>query len=113
MWNMIKEWLSANFKLVPRSAVTFDEHPLVHGSFKSVHRGTLQGRPEQIAVSRMRMGGSGEEEAKTLVKLGRHPDLVRYLGLCTEGPEQLLSPSSCSMAPRGLWLTYPLRCRGY
>jgi len=38
----------------------------------------------------MRMGGSCEEEAKTLVKLGRHPDLVRYFGLCTEGPEHLL-----------------------
>lgn len=36
------------------------------------------------------MGGSCEEEAKTLVKLGRHPDLVRYFGLCTEGPEHLL-----------------------
>ena len=88
--NAIEEWLSANFKLVPRSAVTFDEHALAHGSFKSVHRGTLQGRSEPIAVSRMRMGGSCEEEAKTLVKLGRHPDLVRYFGLCTEGPEHLL-----------------------
>jgi len=38
--NAIEEWLSANFKLVPRSAVTFDEHALAHGSFKSVHRGT-------------------------------------------------------------------------
>jgi len=88
--NAIEEWLSANFKLVPRSAVTFDEQALAHGSFKSVHRGTLQGRSEPIAVSRMRNGGSCEVEAKTLVKLGRHPDLVRYFGLCTEGPEQLL-----------------------
>jgi hypothetical protein len=96
--NAIEEWLSANFKLVPRSAVTFDEHALAHGSFKSVHRGTLQGRSEPIAVSRMRMGGSCEEEAKKLVKLGRHPDLVRYLGLCTEGPEQLLLTE---LAPHG------------
>jgi hypothetical protein len=88
--NAVEEWLSANFKLVPRSAVAFDEDALAHGSFKSVHRGTLQGRSEPIAVSRMRMGGSCEEEAKKLVKLGRHPDLVRYLGLCTEGPDQLL-----------------------
>ena len=33
----IEEWLSANFNLVPRSAVTFDEHAIAHGSFKSVH----------------------------------------------------------------------------
>ena len=88
--NAIEEWLSANFKLVPRSAVTFDEQAIAHGSFKSVHRGTLQGRSEPIAVLRMRMGGSCEEEAKKLVNLGRHPNLVRYFGLCTEGPEQLL-----------------------
>ena len=96
--NAIEEWLSSNFKLVPRSAVTFDEDAFAHGSFKSVHRGTLQGRSEPIAVSRMRMGGSCEEEAKKLVKLGRHPDLVRYLGLCTEGPEQLLLTE---LAPHG------------
>ncbi len=70
--------------------MTFDEPALAHGSFKSVHHGKLQGHSEPIAVSRMRMGGSCEEEAKTLVKLCRHPDLVRYFGLCTEGPEQLL-----------------------
>lgn len=96
--NAIEEWLSENFKLVPRSAVTFDEHAFAHGSFKSVHRGKLQGRSESIAVSRMRMGGSCEEEAKTLVKLGRHPDLVRYFGICTEGPEQLLLTE---LAPHG------------
>jgi ubiquitin len=43
-------------------------------------------------------GGSCEEEAKKLVKLGRHPDLVRYLGLCTEGPDQLLLTE---LAPHG------------
>jgi serine/threonine protein kinase len=38
----------------------------------------------------MRNGGTCEEEAAKLVKLGRHNALVRYLGICTEGPEQLL-----------------------
>ena len=96
--NSIEEWLTANFKLVPRSAVTFDEHVIASGSFKSVHRGTLQGRSEPIAVLRMRMGGSCEEEAAKLVKLGRHPGLVRYFGVCTEGPEQLLLTE---LAPHG------------
>ena len=88
--NSIEEWLTASFKLVPRSAVTFDERAIAAGSFKTVHRGTLQGRSGPIAVLRMRAGGSCEEEAAKLVKLGRHPGLVRYLGVCTEGPEQLL-----------------------
>ena len=88
--NSIEEWLTANFKLVPRSAVTFDERAIAAGSFKTVHRGTLQGRSGPIAVLRMRAGGSCEEEAAKLVKLGRHAGLVRYLGVCTEGPEQLL-----------------------
>ena len=47
---------------------------------------------------RMRMGGSCEEEAAKLVKLARHSGLVRYLGLCTEGPEQLLLTE---LAPHG------------
>ena len=88
--NSIEEWLTANFKLVPRSAVTFDERAIATGSFKTVHRGTLSGRSGPIAVLRMRAGGSCEEEAAKLVKLGRHEGLVRYLGLCVEGPEQLL-----------------------
>ena len=32
------------------------------------------------------------------MKLGRHPSLVRYLGLCTEGPDQLLLTE---LAPHG------------
>ena len=96
--NAIEEWLLANFKRVPRSAITFDERALAHGSFKSVHRGTLRGRSEPIAVLRMKAGGSCEEEAATLVKLGRHPNLVRYLGVCNEGPDQLLLTE---LAPHG------------
>jgi hypothetical protein len=42
--------------------------------------------------------GSCEEAAAKLVKLGRHPGLVQYLGLCTEGSEQLLLTE---LAPHG------------
>ena len=77
--NAIEEWLLANFKRVPRSAVTFEERALAHGSFKTVYRGMLRGHSEPIAVLRMKAGGSCEEEAATLVKLGGHPSLVRYL----------------------------------
>ena len=96
--NSIEDWLSTNFKLVPRSAVTFDVPALAHGSFKSVHRGSLRGRKEPIAVLRMRMGGSCEEEAAKLVKLGRHPGLVRYLGLCIQGRSSCSSRSSLPTA---------------
>ena len=88
--NSIEEWFTTNFKHVPRHAVTFDEQPFAAGSSKTVHRGTLRGHSRPIAVLRMRDGGSCEVEAAKLVKLGRHEGLVRYLGMCTEGPEQLL-----------------------
>ena len=96
--NSIEEWLSANFKLVPRSAIAFEDAVLATGSFKEVHRGTLRGHAQPVAVLRMRAGGSCEEEAAKLVRLGRSPGLVRYLGLCTEGPEQLLVTE---LAPHG------------
>ena len=96
--NSIEEWLVANFKLVPRSAVTYDEATLATGNFKTVHCGTLSGHPQPVAVLRMRMGGACEEEAAKLVKLGRHSALVRYLGICTEGLEQLLITE---LAPHG------------
>jgi hypothetical protein len=87
--NSIEEWLGFNFKLVPRTAVTFNENdPIARGSYKEAFRGTLRG--QTIAVLRMRVGGSCEEEAATLVKLGRHKGLVKYLGICTEGPQHLL-----------------------
>jgi hypothetical protein len=89
--NSIDDWLRANFKLVPRTAVNFDENaPIASGSYKEVFRGTLQGHPQPIAVLRMRVGGSCEAEAATLMKLGRRRGLVKYLGLCTEGASHLL-----------------------
>jgi hypothetical protein len=96
--NSIEEWLGVTFKLVPRTAVTFNENDLIaRGSYKEAFRGTLRSqtiggtlRSQTIAVLRMRVGGSCEEEAATLVKLGRHKGLVKYLGICTEGPQHLL-----------------------
>jgi hypothetical protein len=88
--NSIEEWLEKNFKLLPLSAISYVDTALSTGSLKTVHRGTLSGHPQPVAVLRMRNGGTVEEEAAKLVKLGRHNALVRYLGICTEGPEQLL-----------------------
>ena len=97
--NSIDEWLTTQFKLVPRAAINIDDEVIARGSFKTVHRGTLRGHTAPVAVLCMRMsGGSCEEEAAKLVKLGRHKALVRYLGLCTEGPEQLLVTE---LAPHG------------
>ena len=88
--NSIEEWLSANFKLVPRSAIVIEDAILTTGSFKTVHRGTLAGHMNPVAISKMRQGDSCEEEAAILIKLGRHAGLVRYLGMCIDGPDQLL-----------------------
>jgi serine/threonine protein kinase len=75
---------------VSRSEITIDDAVIAVGSFKTVHRGTLAGHAKPIAVLRMRQGGSCEEEAAKLVRLRRHPGLVQYLGICTDGPDQLL-----------------------
>eukprot|EP00900_Chrysochromulina_parva_P014236 jgi/Chrpa1/22813/Chrysochromulina_OHIO_Genome00009326-RA len=88
----IERWLSTH------STMTFEERALAHGSFKTVYRGMLRGHSEPIAVLRMKAGGSCEEEAATLVKLGGHPSLVRYLGVCNEGPDQLVLTE---LAPHG------------
>lgn len=88
--NSIEEWLASNFRLVALSAITIED-VIARGSTKTVYRGSVRGHLAPIAVSKMAVaGGSLEEEAAVLVKLCRHPGLVRYLGICTEGPEQFL-----------------------
>ena len=77
--NAIEEWRVQRFKVVQRSDFQIGEQ-IARGSFKVVHRATLRGQP--VAAAMMRSGC--EEEAVKLVSLGRHPSLVRYMGLCTD-----------------------------
>ena len=64
------------------------------GSFKEVHRATLRlpGRGSEamdVAVLKIRVG-SVATEADTLMKLGRHPYLVNFIGQCMDGPNDVL-----------------------
>ena len=95
--NSIDEWLAASFKLIDEDAVTINEL-IGRGSFKEVHSGRLRGHDDPIAVLKMKDGAKCEEEAATLVKLGRRPGLVRYLGICISGSTQLLLTE---LAPHG------------
>lgn len=50
-------------------------------------RFTLQS--QTVAVLKVR-NGTAAAEAKVLLGLGRHPHLLRFLGLCNDGPDQLM-----------------------
>lgn len=58
-----------------------------------VHKGQLTvlgiDHPISVAVLRVRLG-SVTAEADVLLKLGRHPNLVRFYGTCHDGNDQLL-----------------------
>ena len=82
--NSIEEFLERTLKTTTRAAITIAE-TIGAGSSKTVHAGTLRGHPGRVAVLKMRMGADLRAEVKALVKLGRHPNLVRFLGVCTEG----------------------------
>ena len=84
--NTIEEWLQQHFQVTSLSDITIGRL-IARGSFKSVHEGTLRGRP--IAIAKMGPG-TVETEAATLVKLGRHPGLITYHGICTDGGQNLL-----------------------
>ena len=56
--------------------------PLGAGSFKTVHRGLLDGRHE-VAVLTIRSGAC-DTEAAVFERLGRHPRLTRLLGTSTD-----------------------------
>jgi hypothetical protein len=54
-------------------------------------------RPVNVAVLRVR-DGTVDAEAETLLKLGRHPNLVRFYGQCRDGGDVLLVTE---LAPMG------------
>jgi hypothetical protein len=60
---------------------------------KQVHRATLSVsddvQPTPVAVLRAPQG-SVSAEAEVLLKLGRHPHLVRFFGQCHDGDDELL-----------------------
>lgn len=92
----IEEWEHAYALHVRRVDIELEGPPLASGSLKTVYRGTLrqhvQGRASKkvpVTVLKMR-GGNCAMEASMFLKLGRHPNLVRYLGQYVEGEEHIL-----------------------
>lgn len=90
--NAIIEWRTKHHKLIPRAAIDLHEK-IGEGSFKRVHRGTLSmpgaKSPTTVAVLQVHSGNVAAE-AETLLRLGQHPRLVSFFGLCKEGPESTL-----------------------
>ena len=85
--NSIEELIERTFKMVSRSSITVGDS-IGAGAFKTVHDGSLHG--QRVAILKMRTGVQIGDELKALIKLGRHPNLVRFLGLCAEGPQPLI-----------------------
>ena len=92
----IEEWEKTHAMHIRRADVELPERPISEGSFKTVYKGTLrvhvsdgQTKTQTVAVLKMRKGDCSTE-ARTFLKLGRHPRLVRFHGQCIDGEEQLL-----------------------
>jgi serine/threonine protein kinase len=69
----------------------------VHSAMWSVPAPRGGTRSIPVAVLRVR-DGTVDAEAETLLKLGRHPNLVRFYGLCRDGTDVLLVTE---LAPMG------------
>ena len=87
--NSIEQFIERTFKITARELISTGG-VIGTGAFKTARRGTLRGEP--VAVLELRPGGGAQcaAEVKTFVRLGRHPNLVRFLGLCVTGEPQLL-----------------------
>eukprot|EP00041_Stephanoeca_diplocostata_P033490 m.1108009 g.1108009 ORF g.1108009 m.1108009 type:complete len:710 (-) comp24351_c0_seq3:2151-4280(-) len=89
----IDEWRQQRFNMIRACDLEVFGTAIAAGSFKSVFRGRLKRapgttallkEPSTVAVMMLRDGGELETEAKILLKLGHHPRLLRYIGMCTE-----------------------------
>jgi hypothetical protein len=87
----IEEWEEKHGMHVKLSNIELEEPPIASGTFKTVHQGWLNvhGQKVRVAVMKLRHG-SCATEARTFLKLGRHPRLVRFFGQSIEGETQLL-----------------------
>ena len=92
----IEEWEHVYCLHVRRADIELEGRPLAMGSFKTVFRGTLRQvsqdgshRKIEVAVLQMRRGDC-TTEARIFLELGRHPQLVRFIGQCVEGEDHIL-----------------------
>jgi hypothetical protein len=99
--NAIEEWEAANLMLISRASLELSEPPISSGSFKTVYKAKMSvpGAPQPMTVAVLKIrAGTCEAEAKMLLKLGRHPRLVKFFGQCLDNDEQMLVTE---FVPRG------------
>eukprot|EP00041_Stephanoeca_diplocostata_P030351 m.917454 g.917454 ORF g.917454 m.917454 type:complete len:644 (-) comp23738_c0_seq66:1804-3735(-) len=89
----IDEWQRRKFNMVSSCDIEVGQFPIAKGSFKLVYKGKLKRlpgsvsllrKPISVAVMELKDGSAVITEAKTLIKLSKHPRLLRYIGMCTE-----------------------------
>jgi hypothetical protein len=100
----IEEWEEKYGMYIKRGSIELDEPPIASGASKIVYKGWFKtrgggGNKVKVAVSKLGRGPCATE-ARTFLKLGRHPRLVRFFGQCVEGDDgmQLLVTE---LAPHG------------
>ncbi len=94
--NAIERWHERHGMHLRRADIEMEARPIPAGSYKTVYRGSLRisvsggdSREVTVAVVKMRHGDV-TTEARMLLKICRHPRIVRFMGQCVEGNEQLL-----------------------
>jgi serine/threonine protein kinase len=94
--NAIEEWQENHALHLRKADIEMEERPFAAGSFKNVYRGSLRitvrgGESKRVVVAVLKMRrGDCATEARMLLKIGRHPRVVRFLGQCVDGEDQLL-----------------------
>jgi hypothetical protein len=93
--NSIEEWRAAQFNRIQFSELVLDPVEIGRGSFKIVYKADWHCPgarvPYTVAVLKIR-SGSCDAEAKTLIKLGRHPRVVRFHGVCAhDGHDHMIT----------------------
>jgi hypothetical protein len=87
---------------ITRASIELCKPPIASGASKTVYKGWLEtsneGNKVEVAVSKLR-AASCATEARTFMRLGRHPRLVRFFGQCVEGDHDKLLVTE--LAPYG------------
>ena len=87
--NSIEDFLSSSFRKIARARFTLGRR-IGAGAAKVVFEGTLDGS-RRVAVLQMKPGAASlDQEASMMLKLSRHPNLVRFWGSCCEGGEEFI-----------------------
>ena len=87
--NSIEEFLDSSFRKIARGRFSLGRR-IGAGASKVVFEGTLDGS-RRVAVLQMKPGAASlDQEASMMLKLSRHPNLVRFWGSCREGGEEFI-----------------------